>query len=1275
MAWTRSIDITQWSERIEARAQLPMLLRRLVWRTAPTVKSINFPTAEQTYRPGFDGLVDTVTGNRFVPDGLSGWEMGVDKNPENKANSDFEKRSEEFGAEQSEKYAFVFVTPRSWLNKDTWANVKAAGSNWRQVRVLDVNDLEHWLDTAPDVDIWFARLIGKAPSGVQDITSYWNSIRLIGENPLTEAVFTTSRDEEINVLQDWLGGSPSALFLRSSGLTDSLDFLAALSSREGQHRLQNALIVDSLEAWKVLTARHESLVLVATPTLELQASDCASAIEAGHFVLLSGPRVNASIGSVQNLRRQDVYSLTTALNESGYSESQAAHFAKACSGSSSILKRLITRLPHTAFPEWSHNRWRTSLAPFALVGGWVHVDPSPPKRDPEMPRIGADPPIDVHVVSELVGETAPNIDLQVSRWQQGPEPLFLRFGHSVFIASREDAWHLLGGNLSDVQLKRFAELAVLVLEEDNPAFELPSDQRWAANIYGKVHAISAELRKSIVETLVLMTVYPTADEPISTVTYEQITNNVLEKVLPRQSKWQRWASLGNNLSMIAEANPEFFLGRVEEDLRSPDPELPKLFQDQQSSFFGGGALHTDLLWALEGIAWSSDYLSRVASCLARLASSDPGGRYSNRPARSLEEIFLWWLPHTNSPLSVRTAVLSEIIRHFPFERWRLLRTLLPGAAPSASHGTHMPRWRPWADGWSKTKAHRERGSAAQAIADLTVHIAGLDALKWAEIIDGILRFSTDIQTKAFEKLKQIASEKSESDVAKFRLWETLHELVNRHRRYGDSNWALAEEILSPLKEIMENLQPSDLVFKDHWLFQIHVELPNFDLVENHQEHDNALYDQRLNSLRSIIESQSAAGVFRLLELGVDGSAVGWIVGKHALLTWQSAKLPEILNDSSQQQLAFIYSFISGAFQSEGWAFIAALPVASWSTSEKAAFARCLPFGEETWVWLKELGPEAEREYWQTVRGFVRHSNLQAVEFAAKSLIEVGRRFAAVDLVAFAIERGTQMPDVWLADVLDSSLPNEIVPDDNSSHWRYSLQKLIKHLQENKFDKARLARIEWRYLPLLERPYSLVGPETLFDLVHSDPAFFGDVLKTLYRAKHEVAPKTELSENERTIIDYSRRLLDGIKRLPGQAGNNVDIAALREWIFRVREIANDNDRIEICDLVLGQIIARATKRKKRLWPSSEIASLMEEIGTQDLFHGFVSGTLNSRGVVSRDPRSGGQLERILVQRFRDLAANARPHSPKLALAFDELADHYRSYARHEDQEAERERLGR
>ena len=76
------------------------------------------------------------------------------------------------------------------------------------------------------------------------------------------------------------------------------------------------------------------------------------------------------------------------------------------------------------------------------------------------------------------------------------------------IDDRIAAWKALGPRIFDNHLERFHKVAVSVLREENPEFELEKDQRFAASLYGKTLKHSELLRKGLAETVALLGVYP-----------------------------------------------------------------------------------------------------------------------------------------------------------------------------------------------------------------------------------------------------------------------------------------------------------------------------------------------------------------------------------------------------------------------------------------------------------------------------------------------------------------------------------------------------------------------------------------------------------------------------------------------------------------------------------------------------------------------------------------------------------------------------------------------
>ena len=83
------------------------------------------------------------------------------------------------------------------------------------------------------------------------------------------------------------------------------------------------------------------------------------------------------------------------------------------------------------------------------------------------------------------------------------------------------------------------------------------------------------------------------------------------------------------LPTLAEASPGGFLDAVDTGLDSGG--LNAVFDPETESTPFASPTHTGLLWALEALAWSPEYLGSAALALARLAQIDPGGSWANRP--------------------------------------------------------------------------------------------------------------------------------------------------------------------------------------------------------------------------------------------------------------------------------------------------------------------------------------------------------------------------------------------------------------------------------------------------------------------------------------------------------------------------------------------------------------------------------------------------------------------------------------------------------------------
>lgn len=206
------------------------------------------------------------------------------------------------------------MTARRWPGKAKWEAEKNRQGIWKEIRVLDADSLEAWLELAPAVDTWFARLLGRRTEGMLDLDEYWKNLAAMTEPKLTPDIFLTSRrPTDVPSLEKWLGipaatsdengsseqlptppAQASALAIESGSPSDGIDFLAAYVARmddKNRDALSSRIvIVDDAASWNVLCDHQHPLTLVARPSLSLEAEAVSQAVRKGHRVLLSSDR-------------------------------------------------------------------------------------------------------------------------------------------------------------------------------------------------------------------------------------------------------------------------------------------------------------------------------------------------------------------------------------------------------------------------------------------------------------------------------------------------------------------------------------------------------------------------------------------------------------------------------------------------------------------------------------------------------------------------------------------------------------------------------------------------------------------------------------------------------------------------------------------------------------------------------------------------------------------------------------------------------------------------
>ena len=255
------------------------------------------------------------------------------------------------------------------------------------------------------------------------------------------------------------------------------------------------------------------------------------------------------------------------------------------------------------------------------------------------------------------------------------------------------------------------------------------------------------------------------------------------------------------------------------------------------------------------------------------------------------------------------------------------------------------------------------------------------------------------------------------------------------------------------------------------------------------------------------------------------------------------------------------------------------------------------------------GDDVSDTYWKECRAVNPHLELNAICRAVDILLGYSRPVGAIGALSLALRNKLNVEFDLLCRSLESLL-NLPKPESERQFQRmdsYHIQQIIAELQgRTDIANDRMIQIEWHFIRLLDE-HSLHSPKTLHKHRSQSPGFFDE-----------------------------QQLLD--------------------WCSKARELAISSGRIEVCDVQIGEMLARCTiEDDDGSWPCHAIRNVIEAISTDPICSGLSCGIHNSRGATSRN--KGGNQERDLSSKYRDLAKKVRYVSPTTARVLDGVADSY------------------
>lgn len=1260
-------ELRRWADTRPSQSDFPRLVRRLILETTPGLVELGMPAGDGVAAGDWDGSVRTTEATAWVPDGLSVWELSVNSSPNAKADGDYSKRIGTPDGTPTSNCTYIEAILRPWTARTQWATNKRNDQVWRDVKAFGLDDIETWLEAAPITWAWLSEELGFSPYGLRTGLTWWRDWATQTNPTLIPQVVLAGRTETVRELKDRLGSSGSVTTIAGASMEEVCAFIAAiavnLDDQGSGQMLARLALVDDISTWRQLTTSSQPLVLVPlTPEL-------ASEIPAGTVHNFCVPVVS-SVGADVTLPAMDAAEAAAAMRSSGVIDrDRADELGRLARRSLTGLRRNLAVKAVLHRPTWADRSPSRNFRSILLASSWGD------NEEGDRSILEALTGTDYESFREAITGIADN----------ATDPLVIRTGEAWHLVSPVDAWMLLVPKLTHDDMKRFENIVEIVLAEGDPALDLPRDQRWRASIDGKTRRYSGDLRRGLAQSLALLGIYGETVVLSGGGSGAGLANNLVRKLLEWASTddtGKAWQSLADILPFLAEAGPDAFLDAVSAATAGDAPLLATMFQDNadESGIFSSGSPHSNLLWALECVSWSSDYFGRAVDLLARLDMIDPGGRMTNRPAASLAAIFRPWHPDSSVDPERRLIVLDTLRRRRPGVAWKLECSMLP-----EWHGTHFPISTPAFRTWKPDKlsvTNVEFWKMTTAVVERCIEDAGEDAQRWSTILSHTAELPPADRARVVDALESMADQPQFTTDFREAVWRILVELIGRHREFPDAAWTLPDEDLGKLDALAARYQPRSAYVRLVGIFQSWT-----PYIDAHGQDDHEAFERELGHRRvEAVEKIEAEGGFDAITKLAREASVPGAVGI-ALAKIDSSHDDDLLGwlTSDDQDLASTaMSYFSTRYSLEGFALITDFLEHCDLTVDQRVRLLLVACDNLAEVWaLVDADPDLKVRYWMAFQTIGLGQDIDKIDEIAEHLIQVGRHADVVHLMSMYshIEKVGPRPQVakLIVRALDGLLANQIPSAAARDLSSYDFQRLFAYLEAMRehLEPGCLVRLEWSYLPALG--YDVRVP-ALFESLAADPEKFVEIVSTAYRAR----PSGDGGEGSEDLADEEQRdaslasnayrLLNAWDIPPGLVDGVMNAEVLRAWFDRAIELLSERGRTEVGLRQIGQVLGHTPPDADGTWPGDVVRDLIEEVQLENIESGLYLQILNSRGVTSRGLEDGGDQERRLAVDYRVKAQAFADIAPRVAGLFREIAVAYENDARRIEADAERFRRG-
>ncbi len=792
-------------------------------------------------------------------------------------------------------------------------------------------------------------------------------------------------------------------------------------------------------------------------------------------------------------------------------------------------------------------------------------------------------------------------ELKVNWENKENSPIFI-YNEQIKVILKEEVWYECGKLISP-NINKIFNILNKIFSSHNPKYDLPIDKQAFSNLYLKPWDYSHNLIEGLFDSIILLAIYDGKQVEVDNFITQLLNNiNTKEKLL----------SISPFFSLIAEASPRSFSNYIFNCLKSNDNILSNLFISRtNTNILFGGHEYCELLWALEKLTFIDETKRIACDCLFLLSNYDYQYNISNTPKDSLITT-LHILRKNALTFQDKQEIINELIIKYKEKAFYLpIETI---SKTIISYTSSSLKWRN-AVIIDEMPNLKEMYDAYEA---LIKNVLQNLPYKNTKLIEKIIDIQIYMNYQSLNDIKNyITQNYIIEDEEKVDLYEYLQKKLYSLLKYQN------EYLYEPFKESVENLikivKPKDILKRNLIFFKnfSYEGCPNKDIIDRdyEKEQKRALEFRKKLLIRLSKKYSTKLIINNILKIVPNDTYSGALFYDIALSINEDNLI--IQNGILNQKYNFIVGYLNRLDENK-------IDMIIDSVDYKTAEQLAENYSYNRYIPKRFLTDE------QLLK--IVYKNRRILNDENEDDINLVKKYNPIGYLSWFCERKNRIDSTNINEICDIllSLDDETLKPNSKMNY-YELQHILKII-DNEFYNEKVVMVclkyinyfEYKKIPNSIQTYFYLNPKDYISLITNKD---GNA-SFIYHLESFITLPNDFMSNKETFKTYIETFMDFY--------------------------SEDQNKINIVHLSLGQILARSFKIGKDEFLPLELKKIIEKYSNEILNEGIIVGYLNSRGV--RTVGDGSDEMKKCEELKEQVKAN-QIMFPESARILEKLADNY------------------